>query len=447
MRNAFIRIEPTLELAMQTRISPQMEFFSFKGIQLLPNNPLPYIQRTFANGGLELENPLEILLYDICGNEVLEDITPYFEILNIFQDPETGFNQIEWQLQDIPFDAGNRLVYMRFRQGVNVFFYSSPFVLTADNSEYTSRWDYKDTKLGTMYSTQLTIWFKQLMDLEDITSYDQLDGRRVGMNSKLIPYEVWQTSIVDINLFHLFKQMRQSTYVYCDLAKTVPFEPFETPKLVGKENFGEAEITLCRDETNAYNPLYVAPTPPPPPVDPPTITLISVASVGTNSVEYTFTYENFSPLVLTLQYSLDQITWTSNTGSVNSPRTNTVPSNQSNDFYYRVTDLASGTVSNVLQLPVRSITITNVTSSEMSFNVLGNKYKIFFTLNNFIPNSALSWDISTDGTDDSWIPAYYSPANVSPKDIGTPSSGLEFKYFRMRYNPLGIVSNTYNFEY
>lgn len=447
MRNAFIRIEPTLELAMQTRISPQMSVFSFKGIQLLPNNPLPYIQRTFANGGLELENPLEILLYDICGNEVLEDITPYFEILNIFQDPETGFNQIEWQLQDIPYDAGNRLVYMRCRQGANVFFYSSPFVLTADNSEYTSRWDYKDAKLGTMYSTQLTIWFKQLMDLEDITSYDQLDGRRVGMNSKLIPYEVWQTSIVDINLFHLFKQMRQSTYVYCDLAKTVPFEPFETPKLVGRENFGEAEITLCRDEGNTYNPLYVAPTPPPPPVDPPTITLLSVSSTGTNTVLYTFTYENFTPLVFTLQYSLDNINWTDNTGSVNSPRTNTVPNNQSNDFYYRVTDLASGTISNVLQLPVRSITITNVTSSEMAFNVLGNKYKIFFTLNNFIPDSALSWDISTDGTDDSWIPAYYSPANVSPKDIGTPSSSLEFKYFRMRYNPLGIVSNTFNFEY
>lgn len=440
----FIRLENTFEQAMQYRNSPQMSVYSFKGVQLLPNNPLPYIQRTYGTGGVEIESPSEVLLYSICG-DVLEDFTPYFFVINTFQDPDTGWNQVDWKLQDVAYDAGDQIVYLRIRQGVNNFIYSSPFVITADNAEYTSRWDYKNERNGTMYSTQLRIWFKQLSDLEEIETYDTLEGRRVGMRDSLIPHEIWQTSINEINQFRLFKEMRRNAYVYCDLAKTVPYDAFETPKLVGRENFGEADILLARDETNLYDPLYVPVVPTPePPI--PTITLTSVTSLNNNQVEYVFSYTNFTPTYLTLQYSLDQVTWTDNTGGINSPRNNNVPNHLSTSYYYRVYHAGTETASNILQLTQPSLVITNMTGGE-AFNPDGNKYRIFYNSVNFSPTVQFYFESSLDGI--TWVPMLYGvtlPDEVFEFQYATTQpSAFEFTHFRMKYSPLGLVSNDYEF--
>ena len=441
----FIRIENDLEKAMYSRTSPQMAFFSFKGIHLLPNNIYPYRQRTYATEGIELENPEEVLVCDMCDNE-LYDISDFFSVDEVFQDPDTGLPQIYWSITNVQdFDAGDQLIYLKIRQGANAYFYSSPFVLTTDNSEFTSRWDYRNKPTEPMLSTQLKIWFKQPDTFEEISTYDTLGtGSRVSVSGKIIDYEIWQSGIVDINLFGLFKQMRRNAYVYCDLAKTTPFEPFDTPRLVGKENFAEAEISIVRDENNLYDPLYVPPTPPTP--EPPIlgITLSSVSSLNNSQVQYTFTYENFTTEILTFQYSLDNVTWTSILLPSGSPQTVGVPNNQNEGYYYRIIHLPTETVSNTLQLPADTLEIENITTQNV-FNPNGNKYRFFYSYSGFTPIQNFIFQCSLDGVN--WINMLQGNQvpELNIQYATTPASSEEFTYFRMLYNPQGIISPTYEF--
>ena len=101
----FIRIEHTIEAAKFYRYSPieNPDMLYINGIQLLPNNPLPYVQRTNNPEGIEIED-FVVSVVDLCGNE-LADITDAFDIVTVFQD-ENGKPQVEWSLTNIDYDAG-----------------------------------------------------------------------------------------------------------------------------------------------------------------------------------------------------------------------------------------------------------------------------------------------------------------------------------------------------
>lgn len=440
----FITLHETFAEAMGYRDSPQMQdaYMSFQGVQLLPNNELPYIQRTYVEGGFELES-YDVYVMSICGDQ-LADITSAFAIKSNFDDPNTGTPQIEWSLTNIPFDAGYQLVYLLIKQGVNDLKYSSPFYLTADMSEYTERVDYGNG--GTVYSTQLQIEFKQYLDLFEQTTYDNFKGNRTAVTTKLVEYEAWQTGIIDYTLFRKIKQVFRNKYVYVGLAKTVLFEPFETPRLEGRENFAEQELLLCRDESDKYDPLYVPEDPPTPPENPPFINLIRVDSLNDKNVSYVFTYGNFEPTYLQYEYSLDGETWQQSTGDIASPHGVTVLDNRNISYKYRITHLGSGTVSNIVTIAPPSIIIDNITSPQSSFNSAGNTYSIFYTISGFNLTTNVIFEASFDNGA-SWQPMSYSSGYQNPKVVNTYSSTLQFTKFRARYQPLGITSNIFTFSF
>lgn len=453
-QTVFIRLERTFEEAMYYRLSPLMKYFSFEGVQLLPNHPYPYIQRTYTKEGIVLES-YTVYVRSVCGDTLQNpDISDYFTVVNAYSDPNTGLAQIDWSIDNCPFDYGSQLVYLEIQQGVSETFYSSPFYFTNDNADFSSRWDYRVLETTQTYSTGLKLWFKQYVDVYEQETYDPVYGsNRRAIGSKLILQEAWQTSIVDVHLFRYIKSLfHKNSYIYCDLWRTVLGETFDTPRLVADENFAEQEILLCRDESDQYDPLYVPPTPEPqPPI--PSITLIEIAEASGNAVTYVnFTYANITPNTFLFQYSLDGETWPQgNASGTNAPQTISIGYglNINQNLYYRIVDPSSGTISNVLQLPVRSITITNITSIDGAFRPNGNKYNWYFTLNNFTlpPNTApfLSFYGSVDGVN--WINLLYNNGNTSPKSVNTPSSGVEFTYFQIRFTPYGLVSNTFNFEF
>lgn len=441
----FIRLENTFESAMTYRNSPQMEFYSFGGVQLMPNNDYPYIQRTYADGGIEIED-YTVWVCDMCGNR-LSDITPFFEIVSNFDDPDTGTPQLEWKLIGVEYDAGYQLIYLEIQQGVNDFKYSSPFYLTAEGVEFTSRVDYRSLETETMYSTGLQIWYKQDDELMEQSTYDTIStGKRTAVTTKLVEYEVWQTSVIDITVFRRIKQTFRNKYVYIDYERAMLFEPFETPRLEAKENFAEAEILLCRDASDKYDPLYVPPIPPDPPVDEPFINLIRVDSIDAKNVLYTFEFGNFEPTYLQYQYSLDGVAWTTNTSGITSPATIVVINNNTINFYYRIYHAGTDTSSNIVQLAAPSIEITNITSEQSSFVQNGNVYWVYYNSFGFIPNQDYSFDGSFDGGV-TWVNLYYNGGYQNPKKVTTPSSGLEFTKFRVKYNPMGIISNTFDFSF
>lgn len=442
----FIRLENSLEKAKFYRYSPVENTHNMliSGIQLLPNNALPYIQRTFNKEGIELED-FTVFIIDTCGKE-LADITGSFTVLNAFQD-KNGKPQIDWKLENVNFDAGAELVMLKINQGFNTVYYSSYFKLTQEDSVYTSRWDYKNTPNGQMLSTQLGFYFRQLNPQTNVETYTTLSEGKI-MNQGVVYSEIerWQSRLIDKNFFPLFIKMFTSRFVYCDLLRCGIPEAIEAPELSDVENFYETSFSITRDSDDTYDPLYIPYVPPVPAPPVQAIILDSLRSLNNRDVEYTFHTENFEPEYLTLQYAVDRMgPWQgSNTGSPSSPRINSVPGHLDSNFFFRIYHQGTGLASNVVELQSRKIEILSISATPNYFNSSGNTYAINFVVTGYTVPGQLSFEAATQLG--SFIDLSYSPGNESPKTVITPFSTSEFTRFRIRDLNTGITSNTFNIE-
>jgi len=443
MQAVFIRLENTIEDATFYRNSPNMQFYSFEGVQLI-KMPAPYVQRTYTRAGIELEN-FVVTVRNSCGDSLGELPTDTIQIVRNFQDAN-GIPQVEWAINTDNQDFGQQLIYLDFLQGANDHIYSSPFYWTDYNSQFTSRWDYKAKGSEKMLSTQLRLWYFQPKELEEIEVYDPVGGGRATVGGKLIEYEAWRFSISDIYLFRLFKRMRRNAFVYCNFFKVTPFDAFDTPNLLGKENYAESDVNLVFDYENNYNPFYVPHVPPTPPPTPEIMSiLLSVSLNGVQNVTYTTVETNFNPENLIYQYSSSPDgPWTTAIIAPNTDTRDTYIINPiSNNWYYQVTDPVTGIVSNVVQLPLPVITITGVNSVAKSF-------RVYFTFENFTTNTNIPFDIQlSEFINGPWYNASVFSENLSPQPADALVSSQNITqpfnpaYVRIYYDTLNIYSQTF----
>lgn len=445
----FIRLENTLEAAMYYRNGAQMKHFHFAGVQLLPNQEFPYVQSTNASDSINVSD-FSVFVCDLCGNE-LADITSSFDVISSYVD-DAGNTQIEWSLENIDFDAGYRLIYLKIQVGIDSYIHSSPFYLTAFNSEYTSVWHYRNSNVDTMMCIGLNVYFKQEADEQELSNYTPVAYRLpFTASTRLTNYEIWRTDIIDIAIFRKLKQIFTNKYRYVDFAFSSLKEAFETPVTEGAENYGEADILLYRDESNIYDPDAIIPTPPVPPVEK-QIILNSVTSLNNNQVSYNHTEIGFEPTYLVYEYSLDQVTWIQTTLGPESPKTVDVDGNTVNSFYYRIYHTGYDIESNVLQIPVRSIVITNMSSQQTVWKPgFVIRYKVFFNVNNFTMDigTVLSIEYSVDGTTYGNFDVNLTTAltGTGKEAVFTPTaSGQQYTKFRIRYATYALLSNVYEFE-
>lgn len=452
----FIRLENSLDKAMLYVTSPQTAYYSFNGVQLIPNHPFKYKQRTYATEGIEIEE-WEVDVMDMCGNVLYTMQNNEFDVTRAFNDPQTGLPQVEWTLQT-PYDADGRLIYLRINVGVNGYVYSSPFQLTEYGKEYTSRWDYRNKPNDEYYSIQLQIYFRQNKSQQEITVYNPVsDGVQYMPTSVINPYERWFTKVIEGDILEEFKKIFAMRYRFSlrenNISNELPvytslFEAIETPDFQGDENFLQQEILLTRNYRDVHNPNAVPVTPPTPPVDPPFIELERVQAPTQNTVRYSFTYGNFivAPTAFTFQYSLDQITWIDSAQGVTTPQTVNVPNNNSFSYYYRIKYEPTNIVSNVLQLPILGLSIVNITSPDPQFMTSGNKYNVNYLIN-YTPSDFkfLVTESSTNGTD--WQRTIPLDDNYrSPQQVLTQASGVQFTKFRIRDYESGLTSAAYEFN-
>lgn len=326
MKLNFIRLENSLEKAMSYRNNPDMKFFSFYGVQLLPNDIYPYIQTTFSNDGIELED-WQVNVVSSCG-EILADITDNFDVLDNFQDPDTGLPQITWSLRDLP-DFGNRLLYLVVKQLNGETFYSTVFSVTDNSKEYTSRIDYRNDSSETMQSSRVSLFYRQQIPVKEYTQYYEITTKNTRTNTiKSQKPELWRTGIIPIELICLIQDVFDFREVYLDLTRAAIFEPFEIPLLEADENFSETDIKFVFVNSDVYNPNYVSVPPQP---EPPIVPLIRIRDITQNLGKYGnflvyYDVENFTPQYATLLYSIGNNEPIRNTGAVtNFPRGITLP--------------------------------------------------------------------------------------------------------------------------
>lgn len=442
----FIRIEHSFEKAKYYRYSPveNPNALLINGIQLLPNNPFEYRQVTNNKEGVTIED-YQVFVIDKCGNE-LADITESFNVDEVFQD-RNGKNQLYWSLTNIDYDAGGELVMLKIIQGDNETLYSSYFSLTNDKSEYTSRWDYSNNTVMPMLSVQLNMYFRQYVPQTSVETYTTIaEGKIIPQGVIYSQVERWQTDIVDKNFFPLFLRLFTARFVYCDFLRCGIPEAIEVPEIDDVENYYQTNFNITRDEDDVYNPVYIPYIPPTPEPPEMTITLEGLRSLNNKDVEYNFILDNLTASYLTYQYSEDgETNWQDLTISgVSSPKSIPVKDHLTNDFYYRIYSYENRIYSNILQLPERKITITNITAEPPYFNNSGNVYTIFYTVVGYTPSSDLNFEKANNLN--LWSKLIYEQGNQNPKQAQTGFSFSEFKKFRIVDPVTGITSNEFNIE-
>lgn len=417
-----------------------MTTYSFAGVHLLPNYPYRYIQRTYANDGIEIEDFI-VRVKSMCG-DTLGTITDYFHIERNFNDEDTGLPQVEWSLDEVPDDFGYQLIYLEIQSGADGFTYSSPFMLTADRGEYTSAWFYRNNTEDTMLSIGIQTYFRQKKSSQELKNYNPVStGVTYTATSRLTQYEKWNSEIIDINIIEQFKEIFLCREIYALPqnfdglpVRTGLEEPIDSPDLEAGENFAEFEALFARNYKVTYDPDALPYVPPGPTPEAPFIALSKVLRLNSNQVSYVFGYGNFSPTFLTYQFSTDGATWSDSTGDVLSPHTVNVPNNNTINYYYRIIDLITGTTSNVAQIPIPNIIIGSVVHIE------AREYSVGFTMEGFEIASGrfLEFQSSNNGTE--WSKVIQTYDNNSPKKIEVVAATPEMDRIRIKYD--SIISNT-----
>jgi hypothetical protein len=334
----FIDFFSELADALTERTSPQIDFYEVRGIQLLPNNTYPYVQTTNVSGGIELEDWTAVIVNTWDNSET--DVTAYFLVEDTFNDTD-GFPQFDWSLTNVPYDFGSRMVYLKVDQLIGQTFYSNMFQLTANNSDKTTRLDYRNTATDTMQSIQLKMWYWQTLKNQDVTTYYETSTRNtVSRVVKSQRYERWITEVMSNSLYLKLTDVFEKKFVYVNLTRSNLFDNLEVKEFSGKQNFAENILKLAFNSNDVYDPLTVPAVP-----SVPYILLSSIVTNGLSAI-YTFSYGDFVPTYLVFEYSDDQVTWTSQNLGVTSPQS--VTFNGTGVWYFRISHPEA--ISNVIML-------------------------------------------------------------------------------------------------
>lgn len=396
MGYAFINIFSTKSDALSVRKSVHTHIYNHRGIQLLPekeNEYRKYIQTSDVKEGIVLEDWI-VFLVSLCDGTRTE-ITSSFFIERVFQD-NNGVSQIDWSLRDLP-EMGTGLLYLEINQWLEpgVFsqtWYTNVFQVTDVGYEATARIDYNDSIYDTMQSIQLQIYWWQDDRNFDISSYNPVSkrGARRTVTSRSNEFEVWCTKVINRNFIISLTRLFDLTYMYVDFERCWPFEPSEIPRLEFDENFKDYTFTLSFDKNDIFDPNYI----PPVPELLPSIDFQNIQYIGNNRISLTYQTYNFSPIGLTIQHSMDGVTWTDDTFAT---LTNfyTLPYPYATLTYLRIVSLLDNVFSNVLTFQTEQpLVISSATAIKNSFGlfiITVNYNTAYFTGQNIL--------ISTSGVE------------------------------------------------
>lgn len=246
-----INLYRTKEEAFYFKNSQMNNFYLFGGVQLLPNNPIPYIQVTNTPDGINLED-WTVYAKSICGTKSV-DITPSFMVTGL-TNSDNGDPQIIWSLTNVNADFDYDLVYLEINQSLGETFYSTPFSLTAYESEKTTQFHYKYKRTDEYQSIGFRTWFRQEDEKIELTTYYETSTRNTVTQSvkvnNLSLYQSEQMSLIELKKL---SEVLRSPYLYADLTRCYIFEAIDFPKVKSQENYGVIKYSLSFNNNDKYS--------------------------------------------------------------------------------------------------------------------------------------------------------------------------------------------------
>ena len=253
---ALINLYKTFEEAMFFKNSWMNQFYDFTGVQLLPNNELSYVQKTNTPNGINLEDWTvnAVVLRD--GNKT--DVTDYFNVEKLTNNTD-GSPQLFWSLSNVPFDFGYELIYLEIEQAIGENFYSTPFLLTNEESEKTTQFHYKSKRTDTFESIGFKMWYRNSDKKTELTTYYETSTRHtVTQAIKTNKIDVFKTEQVSIDSLIDLSEILESPYLYTNTIRASLFTALEIPKPTARENYGRMEVQLSLNNTDIYNEAIIS---------------------------------------------------------------------------------------------------------------------------------------------------------------------------------------------
>lgn len=242
MNTPVINIFRSKTEAFYFKNSQQNRFYAFTGVQLLPNNPLKYIQVTDTPNGLNLED-WSVNVVNMCTDEKT-DITPYFTVEKL-TNSLNGNPQFYWSLENVPFDFGYELIYLEITQAMGETFYSQPFLLTEIDSEKTTQFHYKTKKSEPYQSIGVQTWFRNITRNEELTQYYEASTRNtVTQAVKVNKLEKHFTELMSLDILNHISDILICPYLYLNQIRISLFEAPKFPEVTNQENFGKMEFIV-----------------------------------------------------------------------------------------------------------------------------------------------------------------------------------------------------------
>ena len=250
MNNPVINIFRSTTEAFYFKNSQQNRFYYFTGVQLLPNNTLPYTQVTNTLNGINLED-WTVNVVNICTLEKT-NITNYF-MVDSLTNSQNGNPQLYWSLTNVPFDFGYELVYLEITQAIGETFYSQPFLLTDTDSEKTSQFHYRAKKTDPYQSIGLQSWFRQITRNEELTQYYEASTRNtVTQAVKVNKLEKHFTELMSLDILNHLSDILISPYLYLNSVRVALFEAPKFPEVTNQENFGKMDFLISPNPNDRY---------------------------------------------------------------------------------------------------------------------------------------------------------------------------------------------------
>lgn len=242
MTQPIINIYRTTEEAFYFDNSQMNRFYSFNGVQLLPFNTRKYIQVTNTPDGIDLED-WTVFAVDMCSG-VKTDITESFMVESL-TNSEDGAPQLFWSLENVQHDFGMNLIYLEVGQSLGETFYSTPFLLTNEESEKTTQFHYKSKRNDNYQSVGFQVWFRQNTKQTELTTYYEASTKRtVTQAVKTNKIAKYVSEIMDIDQIISLTDVLENPYLYVDGTRASLFEAVEVPEVTSQENFSSVKFNV-----------------------------------------------------------------------------------------------------------------------------------------------------------------------------------------------------------
>lgn len=223
-------------------------------IQLLPNNPIPYVFYIGDFGDYKYIRSVSVL--DSYGNDII-----------IKSNTPSMLHNGYLSLSNIPFDDSNSVILKLALSigglfGVGKYVYSTPIKISSYNSCMTTRVNFKCLKTDIMQSISFPFWFWQNKRDVEIENYYQISTKtNISSTTKNAKYKRYQSSLMDVEVINKLSDVLQLRWVYFDFKRVNQYEVIDIPDLQADENFVEVNILVNEykgiDDSSIEPTLYI----------------------------------------------------------------------------------------------------------------------------------------------------------------------------------------------